>query len=199
MCRVHARINAREPSTSSLQTPSEQMAPTSNQRVLPVRIMLPSLEIHFRPCKSMMLTTHRKFLPSTQDTALLSMRLPQPSLTSNLVLESFTDLLCEGKFGMLSTFALDSPIAILAHDAHFVPRSLPTIDFPGEREPHSLSPPQFAQESQQLSINAPRPLLNNVIRMNSETHQPVSLRGFRLLGSGKRRSELCCNASRCRD
>jgi hypothetical protein len=82
------------------------------------------------------------------------MRLPQPSLTSNLVLESFTDLLCEGKFGMLSTFALDSPIAILAHDAHFVPRSPPTIDFPGEREPHSLSPPQFAQESQQLSIIA---------------------------------------------
>jgi hypothetical protein len=102
------------------------------------------------------------------------MRLPQPSLPSNLVLETFTDLLCEGKFGMLSTFALDSPIAILTHDAHFVPRSPPTIDSPGEREPHSLSPPQFAQESQQLSINAPRTLLNNVIRMNSETHQSVS-------------------------
>jgi hypothetical protein len=116
----------------------------------------------------------RIVLVRMQGSALLRYKNAVARLNPNLVLKLVTDHSCEGKFGVLGAFTLDSPIAILAHDAHFASRSSPMIDFPGEREPHSSSAPQFAQESQQISVNAPRLLLNNVIRMDNKTDQPVS-------------------------
>jgi hypothetical protein len=100
-------------------------------------------------------------------------KIASAKLNSNLVLELVTDHSCEGKFGVLSTFAFDSPLAILPHDVHSVPRSPPTVDFSRQCEPDFLPPTYPAQENQQIPIDAPCLLVSDVVGMDDEAHESV--------------------------